>query len=66
MTGDLYIPSKRRLQAYIVPGSDFIAVIKDDQIILSKRKNYFIRSITISLIIFLKEKVFSNNSIEGG
>ena len=36
--GELYTPKKLRLQADIDPGSEFIAVVKGDQIILSKRK----------------------------
>ena len=36
--GELYTPKKLRSQIGLDPGSEFIAVVKDDEIILRKRK----------------------------
>jgi len=36
--GELYTPKKLRLQIGLDPGSEFIAVVKGDEIILRKRK----------------------------
>jgi len=36
--GELYTPKKLRSQMGLDPGSEFIAVVKDDEIILRKRK----------------------------
>ncbi|MBE0517387.1 MAG: AbrB/MazE/SpoVT family DNA-binding domain-containing protein [Methanophagales archaeon] len=36
--GELYTPKKLRTQAGLDPGSEFIAVVKGDEIILRKRK----------------------------
>ncbi len=36
--GELYTPKKLRTQVGLDPGSEFIAVVKGDEIILRKRK----------------------------
>lgn len=36
--GELYTPKKLRLQMGLDPGSEFIAVVKGEEIILKKRK----------------------------
>ena len=36
--GELYTPKKLRLQIGLDPGSEFIAVVKGDEVILRKRK----------------------------
>jgi len=36
--GELYTPKKLRLQIGLEPGSEFIAVVKGDEVILRKRK----------------------------
>jgi AbrB family looped-hinge helix DNA binding protein len=36
--GELYTPKKLRVQMGLDPGDEFIAVVKDEEIILRKRK----------------------------
>ncbi len=36
--GELYTPKKLRLQMGLEPGSEFIAVVKGEEVILRKRK----------------------------